>query len=186
MSEPVQRRPGFESPFPVAVSQISATEWELTAPLVYRATHQTFLIEPEADTDFGSVPRWLRGLIQFDEVASAVVHDRLWRRIVPDSATLPPRHRVTYRDADGILRRWIIWAGVRLGALTRPGGRHLWWRDAPTVVGISLAVLPLVLLPGPLGLGLLTLAERAVAPLDRRRHQLQAQPYQAAAIKEKS
>lgn len=179
---------GFESPYPVAASQVGRTEWELTAPLVYRATRRTFFIEPGATTDYGSVPQFLRALISFNEVASAVLHDHLWRQIVPHSAGLPAGERVTYRDADGILRqalmsqdvkllrRWAIWSGVRLGALTRPGGWHQWWRDAPAVLGISLAMLPVALLPTPLGLALFNLAELLVSPLDGRRHRIRATP----------
>lgn len=176
---------GFESPYPVAISQTGLREWVTTAPLVYHGSTQTFRIE-QTDTDLGSVPQSLRALIQFNEVASAVLHDWLWRHRVPASADLPERDRVTYRDADGILRqalmtqnvgmvrRGAIWAGVRLGALARPGGWRQWWKDAPAVLGISLAMLPVALLPTPLGLALFNLAELVVSPLDRRRHQLRA------------
>lgn len=175
---------GFESPYPVAASQIGPTEWELTAALVYHGNQRVFLIEPGATTDYGSVPQWLRALIRFSEVASAVLHDHLWRVIVPNSQGLPGEERVTYRDADGLLRqalmtqnvkllrRWAIWAGVRLGALTRPGGWHLWWKDAPAVLGISLAMTPVALLPTPLGLALFNLAELLVSPLDGRRRRI--------------
>lgn len=191
---PVTGPIGFESPFPVAVSQIGAREWELTAPLVYHGNRRIFTAPVGSTTDFASVPQSLRGLIRFDEVASAVFHDRLWRYWVPHSAGYPATDQVTYRDADGLLRqalmaqnvgllrRWIIWAGVRLGALARPGGRHQWWRDAPAVLGISLLMLPVALLPTPIGLALLGLAERVVSPLDRRRHQLQAERRQLRPI----
>ena len=39
----------------------------------------------------------------------------------------------------GLCTRWLLWAGVRLGALGRSGGRAGWWRDAPAVIGIILA-----------------------------------------------
>lgn len=181
---------GFESPFPVAVSQIGLTEWETTAPLVYHGTRQVWAVPVGASTDFGSVPQCLRGLIQFNEVASAVLHDHLWRRVVPRAADLPPGEQVTYADADGLLRqalltqdvgmirRWVIWAGVRLGALTRKDGRRGWWRDAPAVIAISLLMLPVALLPTPLGLGIFALVEWVVSPLDRRRHQLLIQRHQ--------
>ncbi|MGH3938816.1 MAG: DUF1353 domain-containing protein [Pseudonocardiaceae bacterium] len=175
---------GFESPCPLAISQVDSTEWELTAPLVYYGTRQIFTVPIGARTDLASIPRWLRALIKFDEAASAALHDWLWRCEVPRSADLPPTERVTYRDADGLLRqalltqgvgllrRWVIWDGVRLGALTRPDGWRGWWRDFPAVLAISLLMTPIALLPTPLGLALFNLAEWAVSPLDRRRHQL--------------
>lgn len=178
---------GFESPYPVAVSQTGRREWKTTAPLVYHGSRQTFTVEIGSSTDFASSPRVSAWLIPSTvEIASTVLHDDLWRRKVPQSAGLPPGERITYRDADGLLRqalltqdvgmltRWVIWAGVRWGALTRPGGWRQWWKDAPAVICISLAMLPLILLPSPVGLPLFKLAELLVSPLDRRRRQLRA------------
>jgi hypothetical protein len=174
-------RIGFESPYPLAISQIGPREWELTAPLTYHGTRQRFDIPIGATTDLGSNPRVAMALVTIFEVASPALHDRLWRHWVPLTAHLPSGQRVTYRDADGLLRqalmtqgagllrRWIIWAGVRWGALTRPGGRQDWWRDAPLVLLISVLTLPVVLLPTPIGVGLLNLAEWVVSPLDRRK-----------------
>lgn len=60
---------------------------------------------------------------------------------------------VNARDADGLFRRvmreagvgpltrWLMWTGVRWGALLNPARRAGWWRDAPLVIGISALVL---------------------------------------------
>jgi Protein of unknown function (DUF1353) len=60
-------------------------------------------------------------------------------------------------DADGIfrqamrelgvpfLRRWIMWAAVRWGALTKPDGRRDWWKEAWRVVLVSVVALPITL-----------------------------------------
>lgn len=179
------RRIGFESPYPVAVSQIGPTEWELICQVTYQGSRQTWVIPEQTTTDFASVPAVLRHLVsETVEIASTVLHDYLWRCVVPRQHAAPPAERVTYHDADGILRqalltqgvgllrRWLIWTGVRWAAFFWPGGRRGWWRDAPAVVAITLAALPLVLLPAPLGLALLIIAEWMVSPLDGRRRRL--------------
>jgi hypothetical protein len=101
---------------------------------------------------------------------AAILHDHLWRAAVPaGELTLP--------DADGIfrramrelevpfLRRWLMWAAVRLGALTKPGGRRAWLRESWQVLPLMLFALPLVVLPGALilvALGLLFVVEYIV------------------------
>jgi hypothetical protein len=42
------------------------------------------------------------------------------------------------------LRRWIMWAAVRLGALTTPAGREKWWTEAWRVVLIAVIALPVL------------------------------------------
>ena len=42
------------------------------------------------------------------------------------------------------IRRWIMWAAVRWGALTTGNGRAEWWREAWRVILISLVALPIV------------------------------------------
>ena len=42
------------------------------------------------------------------------------------------------------LRRWIMWAAVRLGALTNPAGRKQWWTEAWRVALIAALALPLL------------------------------------------
>jgi hypothetical protein len=158
---------GFESPFPVAVSQTGDTEWELTAAMTYHGRYQTFTVPVGQTTDFASVPAVLTWLVPIETgIPAAVLHDYLWRVKVPAS-------ELEYREADGILRqalgslgvpgprRWLMWAAVRWGSLTRPGGHQGWLRDAPAVVAVTLLGLPLAL-PAVLLLpstGVLTLAD---------------------------
>jgi uncharacterized protein DUF1353 len=142
---------GFESPYPVAVSQVGPSEWALTAPLVYHGTHQVFTVAVGETTDFASVPAVLTWLVPIETgVPAAVLHDHLWRHEVVAG-------RITFPDADGLLRqalgtlgvpvtrRWVMWAAVRWGALTRHHGWDGWWRDAPAVLAVTLLALPLVL-----------------------------------------
>jgi hypothetical protein len=67
---------------------------------------------------------------------------------------------VTSREADGIfrrvmresgvsvLRRWLMWAGVRWGALTDERRRAGWVFSAPGVLAITVLAAPLIVPPG--------------------------------------
>jgi hypothetical protein len=67
-----------------------------------------------------------------------------------------PAGRISRIDADGIfrqamrelgvpfLRRWIMWAAVRLGALANPEGRKRWWAEAWRVALIAAIALPVI------------------------------------------
>lgn len=141
---------GFDSRYPVAVSQVGDTEWKLTAAMTYHGRWQTFIVPVGQTTDFASVPAALTWLVPIETgVPAAVLHDHLWRVQVPAG-------KLSYPDADGILRqalgtlgvsaprRWLMWAAVRWGALTRPGGRRGWAGDAAAVLGVTVLALPLV------------------------------------------
>lgn len=39
------------------------------------------------------------------------------------------------------LRRWMMWTGVRWGALANPARREGWWRDAPKILAITILLL---------------------------------------------
>jgi hypothetical protein len=157
MTQLTTRRPGFESPFPVAVSQVGPTEWELTAELVYHGTVQTFTVPVGQTTDFASVPSVLTWLVPLETgVPAAVLHDYLWRRLAPAG-------EIAWRDADGLLRqalgtlgvpgprRWLMFAAVRWGSLlTRRGGHKGWIKDAPAVLAVTAAGLPLAAFAAPL------------------------------------
>jgi hypothetical protein len=59
-------------------------------------------------------------------------------------------------DADGLfrqalrqlevpfLRRWAMWAGVRLAAFFKFDGRKEWWKEAPRTLSIFLGFLPIL------------------------------------------
>ena len=67
-----------------------------------------------------------------------------------------PAGRISRLDADGLflqamrelgvpfLRRWIMWAAVRWGALTKADGRTDWWKEAWRVLLVTLVALPIV------------------------------------------
>lgn len=152
-SDPSTSNPsGFDSA--VQVEQVDEVNWRLTHELTYRASTDVFTAPAGMLTDFASVPRPFVWLIpRYGRyLPAAVIHDHLYRDEVPAG-------RITYRDADGVLRqamrllgvsfatRWVVWAAVRWAGLFRHGGQQEWWRDAPLVLGWTLLALP-VALPG--------------------------------------
>lgn len=49
--------------------------------------------------------------------------------------------RIARESGAGLLLRWLLWTGVRWGALANPARRADWGRDAPAVTAISLLLL---------------------------------------------
>lgn len=137
--------PGAE----VAVRQISKTEWVVMRPYSYGRVRVT----EGTPTDFASVPRPFTWLLPRygNYTKAAIVHDVMWRSWVPQS--------MTRREADATLRemlleldvafwrRWAMWAAVRVGSLAHRDGRKGWWKDAPRVALVAVAVLPVIAIP---------------------------------------
>lgn len=145
---------GFSPGAKVVVEQLDDRNWKVREPFEYQAHHDTYKVIPGMETDFASVPRvfvWF--LPRYGRYTlAAIVHDYLWRQLASNGA-------MSYIDADGIfrramrelgvpfLRRWIMWAAVRWGALVKPGGLHGWWRESWRVVLVTLLALPIVAPP---------------------------------------
>jgi len=142
-------------PFPdgsrVDVEEVSDKEWRLLSGLKYDGQRESFTVPVGAMTDFASVPRPLVWFLpRYGRYTkAAVLHDYLWR-------TLVPAHEISLPDADGIfrramrelgvpfLRRWLMWGAVRLGALKKPGGREHWLRESWLVLPLGLLALLIV------------------------------------------
>jgi hypothetical protein len=121
-------------------------EWVLVEPLAYQGNKDLFVVPTGSRTDFASVPAVFQWLIPRSGryTRAAVLHDHLWE-IAP---------QVSRADADGIfrramaelgvpfLRRWIMWAAVRVVSLVKSR-----FRDGRRDIT---RVLALVLLPGSL------------------------------------
>jgi Protein of unknown function (DUF1353) len=143
----------FETPT-VAVRSSGAERWELLEPLAYRGRRQRFVVPAGFRTDLATVPRVLVWLVPRWGLytQAAVLHDWLCTEGVATGA-------VTARDADGlfrrvmresgvpVVRRWLMWSGVRWSALTDPRRRRGWVLSAPGVLAITLLAAPLVLPP---------------------------------------
>jgi hypothetical protein len=129
----------------LVVRQIGDDDWQLVERLVYEGNRHRFTIPIDSKTDFASVPAPLRWLIPKSgrHSKAAVLHDFLWR-----SVPMP----CSYSDADGLfrralydlhvplLRRWLMWAGVRWASLFKTG-----FRDGPEDL---LQLLPVTAFPG--------------------------------------
>ena len=129
---------GFESE--LVAEQVGDIDWILVAPLKYKGNDELFEVPVKSKTNFASVPAIFQWLIPRTGryTRAAVLHDYLWRT-----------HQVSLADADGIfrramaelrvpfLRRWLMWAAVRVASLLRthfhdgPG-------DIPRVVLLAL------------------------------------------------
>lgn len=114
----------------VVVKQTSQERWEIVEQLIYEGNEEAFIVQPGFSTDLASVPRvavWL--LPRYGKYTkAAILHDYLWHEA---RAGLFNKY-----DADGIfrramreldvpfVRRWVMWAAVRLGSgrdAIRPG-----------------------------------------------------------------
>ncbi len=134
------------------VEQLASGHWSLTQPLVYAGRRDEWVVPVGFESDFASVPVPVRWLVPADGpwTAAAIVHD--WFCEVGIAAG-----EISGRDADGVFRRmcrelgtpigrrWLMWAGVRWGALADPVRRVGIGRDLPGVLLISVAAAPLVL-----------------------------------------
>jgi hypothetical protein len=140
----------------VDVRSLDSKLWQVLAPFEYRAARRTFVIEAGVTTDFASIPRPFVWLIPTYGLytRAAILHD-----VLCDQGL---ERNVSRRDADGIflqalrilgvpfLQRWLMWTGVRLGALKTAHTRKDWSKDASRVLTIVLAVTPLLLAPAVL------------------------------------
>lgn len=138
----------------VDVRQVDDENWELLRAVRYVGSRDCYPVPAASPTDFASVPRPLVWFLpRYGRYTrAAVLHDFLWRVAVPANA-------LTLADADGIfrrsmrelgvpfLRRWLMWAAVRIGALRKPGGRERWIRDSLAVFPLAILALPFLAPP---------------------------------------
>ena len=159
-------------PGSLTVSRVDADRWALVDALVYRGRWEQFVVPAGFRTDFATVPRLVRWLVpRFGTYTlAAILHDWLVTEGIRSGV-------VTSRQADGIfrrilresgvpvLRRWLMWAGVRWGALRNERRRSGWLFSAPGVLVVSVLATPLILPPAVVilpGLLVFALAERLV------------------------
>jgi len=142
---------GFPGGPDVDVREVDDRHWSVLRPFEYQAERERYTVPKGERTDFASVPRPLVWFIPTygRYTKAAILHDYLCR--------LVREGKFDRRDADGIfrqamrssgvpfLRRWIMWAGVRWGALITSQGRQGWLKDAWQVLLITVVVLPILL-----------------------------------------
>lgn len=140
--------------------------WTVLRPLTYEGgLGDRFTIPAGYVTDFATVPRVAVWLIPtFGRYTrSAILHDYLITDAIPAGM-------VSSVDADGIFRRtmrelgvppvkrWLMWAAVRLAAAFSAKRRPGWWSTAPAVLGIALLALPLAVPMAGVAAGLVVYA----------------------------
>jgi len=137
--------------------------WELEEEVVYQGKDELFTIPVGFKTDFASVPGAVQWLIPSygQYTLAAIVHDQFCDNLNayhnnPCYGEHFQAPTPNARDTDAIfrrimrelgvppLRRWLIWTGVRWGALANPARRKGWHKDAPRVLGFSILSAPVV------------------------------------------
>jgi hypothetical protein len=139
-------------PGSLTVRRVDANTWSLVDDLVYLGRRERFVVPAGFRTDFATVPRVVTWLIpRFGAYTlAAILHDWL---VTQGPAVVPSREadgifrRVMRESGVPVLRRWLMWAGVRWGALADPRRRTDWWVSAPGVLAISMLAAPLVVPP---------------------------------------
>jgi len=142
---------GFDTDSTVDVRAVDEKTWAILRELGYRGTKDRFTVPIEQKTDFASVPRifvWF--LPRYGRYTkAAILHDYLWSVEVPAG-------RISRVDADGLfrqamrelgvpfLRRWIMWAAVRWGALAKSDGRKGWLKEGWRVLLVTAVAFPIV------------------------------------------
>jgi hypothetical protein len=130
----------FKDPF-IDLLQVGDTEFELAAPETYVGKTDTFVVPKGEGTDLASVPIGLTWLIpRYGRYTrAAILHDYLWSH--PEM--------ISKSDADGVfrrvlrelgvsaLRRWTMWAAVRLASILKHHGA----KGTPLKHWLSLLVL---------------------------------------------
>ncbi|PXY20852.1 DUF1353 domain-containing protein [Prauserella muralis] len=137
----------------VSVTQTDDYLWRLDRHLFYDDPDDGRMgVRRGYVTDFASVPRAIWWLVPTygNYTPAAVLHDFLITHMIPAGAFSSRRVDRIFREAMRSLgvsfpRRWLMWAGVRWGALLNPTRRRGSLATLPGVLLVSLLALPLVL-----------------------------------------
>jgi hypothetical protein len=153
------------------ITEVPGTDlWKLNDHLVYQGRDHQFLVPAGFASDFATIPMFVQSLIPITGAHSkaAILHDFLLAGLRSHYRGISPHAPVSSVDADGIfrrtmresgvkfVRRWLMWTGVRWGALFKPYRRAGWWQDGWKAILISIPAAPvfavLLLVNGTLGL----------------------------------
>lgn len=142
----------FRNPH-VSVTQTDEHLWELDRPLEYSwARGWGYVVDAGYVTDFASVPRFIWWLVPTygNYTAATVLHDALITVALPAGRTSSRSVDRIFREAMAELgvsfpRRWLMWAGVRWGALFNRKRRAGSLATLPGVLLVSLLALPFIL-----------------------------------------
>lgn len=132
------------------LAYVGRGKYQTVGATEYVGSDDIITIPSDFKSDLATVPRIFWALIppQGAYEAAAVLHDWLCVRLAV-AYRYGQRATVSSRDTDGLFRRvmrecgvgfvtrWVMWTGVRWGALANPARRAGWWKDAPALLGIT-------------------------------------------------
>lgn len=136
------------------VTKIRKRRYRLEHDMAYKGKDDCWTVPAGSETDYASVPAAVRWLFPQDDdyTQAAILHDWFCDHGIREGL-------ISARDADAVFRRvmrelgvpfarrWVLWTGVRLGAVFNPIRNDGVWRDLPLVILISILVSPLVVPP---------------------------------------
>lgn len=138
----------------IEVRVVNDTTWELLKDVVYKDHDTEYRVPVGYHTDFASVPRATSWLYPRTGAysAAAIIHDWLITDMLPtgyvESNHVDRVFRTAMRELGvPLARRWVMWAGVRLGAIGNKKRRSGSLRTLPGVLLVLLLSSPVVLPP---------------------------------------
>lgn len=138
----------------VAVEQTGERYWRTTKPVVYTDPARGLHLDVPTGypTDFATIPQFIWWLCPTYGLytAATILHDHLITDVLPTGQITSREVDRVFREAMQSLRvswprRWLMWAGVRWGALVNRKRRAGSLGTIPGVLAISLLALPFVL-----------------------------------------
>ncbi len=128
---------------------------KLLEDVVYQDGDKTYVVPAGYETDYASIPRCISWIYPKDGPyrKAAVVHDWLITDLLPTGQIKSTRVDEIFREAmdsvGGIpkIRQWIMWAGVRIGAVVNKNRRKGSLKTLPKVLGVVALASPLLLIP---------------------------------------
>jgi hypothetical protein len=133
----------------IRVEQVGDVLWKLLATVVYLGRYGTYTVPVGYLTDFASVPRWLWWFTPQSGRwnGAAIVHDWLITNgLLGEIDITSPQVDAEFRHAlhacgVGLIRRWLMWAGVRWAAVANPVRRPGWLCTLPLLLLVSATAL---------------------------------------------
>jgi len=138
----------------VQVEEVDDVNWRLLSDLIFKTKDIEYRVPEGYVTDFASVPRATSWMYPRTGAYSkaAILHDWLITDMLPTGYITSTHVDRMFREAmrlSGVPlpRRWVMWAGVRLGAIGNPKRRKGSLTTFPLVLLVLLASSPVVLPP---------------------------------------
>lgn len=128
---------------------IGLGKYATVGPTLYVGKHDVITVPDGFDTDLATTPRifWAFVPPHGSWERAAVLHDYGCVQLADGTCDLSARdvdglfRRVLREEGVGVVTRWVMWWGVRVGALANPQRRAGWWRDLPLFAPITAALL---------------------------------------------